>query len=157
MSYWVRPLTAAHCEALAPHVSEDDRLDLAASDHSPEVALASGLREPGEAWACGIDEDHILGAFGWTTYGTVWSMWRPLTLGEKKDLLRLAPKFIRAMVADAGGRTLGNIVAADNRNVRDWLNATGCITFLDTTLTWRDREYVPFIVTPHQSGASSHV
>jgi hypothetical protein len=156
VNYWIRPLRPVHCENLAPHVSEEDRRDLLASDYSPETALQSALQEEGEAWAVGLgtDESHVLGAFGWTTRGAIWSMWRPLTLTERKHLLKLAPRFIEAMSADAN-RLLGNLVCVENEQIIAWLRATGCITLLDTHLTFNERDYVPFIVTPRQGDLTS--
>lgn len=156
--FWVRPLTPAHCEALSPHVSEEDRIDLLAADYSPETALEQALSEPGDAWAAGIEEDHILGAFGWTEAGAIWSMWRALTFSERKTLLQAAPRFIRAMVRDAK-RPLGNLTYVGNERIIEWLNSTGCFTFLvDRRLTYGNREYVPFVTRPHLlAGTAAHV
>lgn len=146
--YWIHPLRQDHIEALAPHVSEADRLDLLAADYDPETALQQALLEPGEAWAAGSREGHILGAFGWTEAGAVWSMWRPLTRGEQRTILKLTPRLVRALVRDAGGIPLGNVTYVGNTQIIDWLKATNCFTFLDSEFIWRERAYVPFFVKP---------
>lgn len=146
--FWVERLTPEHCEALAPHVCEEDRRDLVAHDSDPHAALQSALRVPGEAWAAGLAEGgEVLGAFGWTSLGTIWSMWRPLTRCEARDALTWAPHFIQAMVEDAGMR-LGNIVWEGNSQTIRWLEATNCFTFLDKHLTLGNRSYVPFLTKP---------
>lgn len=156
MTWRVVPLSPDLCDALAPHVSEEDRLDLIASGYSPQIALYSALLEPGEPWAVLGDGDHVLGAFGWTEAGTIWSMWRPLTIREKATLLKHAPQFIRAMVTDSGDLRLGNVVYEGNEGTIAWLRATKCFTFLDSPLTYGNRTYVPFIVTP-QNGDPANV
>lgn len=152
MTGWrLAPLTEEDGNNLAPHVSEAYRLDLAASGNNPVVALEHALEEPGQAWAVLDVEDasHVLGAFGWTEAGSIWSMWRLLTRTESKELLKLAPRFIAALVQDAG-RQLGNIVWEGNGEVIRWLEATECFTLLvDRGLTYEDRRFIPFVTKPH--------
>ena len=142
------PLAPGHCADLAPTVCEADRLDLISHGFNPEAALETALGEPGEAWAVGYADGTVLGAFGWTEEGSIWSMWKNLTRGEQKRLLKLTPQVVRAMVEDAK-RPLGNVVWEGNKRVISWLRASKCFTFLDTDpYVWEGRPYLPFFVKP---------
>lgn len=140
-------LAAHHCRRLAPEVCEPDRLDLIAHGADPASALESALSCPGEAWAVGYHDGPVLGAFGWTEEGSIWSMWRDLSRGEQKRLLKMTPQVIRAIAEDAQ-RPLSNVVWEGNRRVIAWLRASKCFTFLDSRFIWEDRPYIPFFVKP---------
>lgn len=144
---WMKPLAKHHCTRLAPLVCEADRLDLIAHNSDPEAALETALKEPGEAWAVGYHDGPILGAFGWTEAGAVWSVWADLTRGEQRRLLRLTPEVVLAVAQDAK-RPLGNVVWEGNTRVLSWLKASKCFTFLDNHLLWEGRRYIPFFVKP---------
>ncbi|WP_420381678.1 hypothetical protein [Novosphingobium sp.] len=144
---WIAPLAKHHCQLLAPLVCEADRLDLIAHGSDAGAALATALQVPGGAWAAGYHDGPLWGAFGWTEEGSIWSMWRELTRGEQKRLLKLTPEVVRALAEDAG-RPLGNVVWEGNSRVISWLKASKCFTFLDNPFMFEDRPYMPFFVKP---------
>lgn len=148
MSRWslsIEPLDKSLCHELAPKVSEGDRIDLLAHGYEPLGALLDGIEAEGQAWGVRVDGTAV-GAFGWTTEGSIWSLWADLTLSQKVALLRLSPAFISAMVKDSGVR-LSNLVWEGNSVTRKWLEATGCFDFfVDSPQVWDHKTYIPFAV-----------
>jgi hypothetical protein len=148
MSRWqldISPLNVDLCHELAPRVSEGDRIDLLAHGYEPLGALLDGVDAEGQAWGVRVDGVAV-GAFGWTSEGSIWSLWSNLTMTQKVALLRLSPAFISAMVKDSGLR-LSNLVWEGNEVTRKWLEATGCFEFfIDMPQVWDNKNYIPFAV-----------
>jgi hypothetical protein len=150
LSRWpleIKPLSASFCEELAPLVSEGDKIDLFAHGYEPLGALLDGVEAEGQAWQVRVDGKPA-GAFGWTTEGSIWSMWTPMTYSQKAALLTLSPAFISSMSQDAG-RVLYNFIWEGNLPTRKWLEATGCFEFdVDNPVVFDDRNFLPFWVKP---------
>jgi hypothetical protein len=92
--------------------------------HGPIAALMLGTHKDGKAWTA-LHGDRLLGAFGWTAYGTIWSLWRDLTLGEAREVLRRTPQWVDSMVFQSGRQFLYNYVACDNVAALGWLRRSG--------------------------------
>lgn len=135
------------CETLAPKIRRADLEDLTINRSNPLRALQGAIHMPGEAF--GIwDGDQIVGAGGWTTSGTVWTLWQELTFGQAKALAKNCAPWARIM-AIRSARPLQNVFLQGNAATRRWLESTRCVDILDDhPLTWEGRTFIPFFLKP---------
>jgi hypothetical protein len=103
-------------------------MECLANGYTPEQALAAGLLF-GFSWAVHRQEDGPIGAFGFTTGGTIWSLWGPLTRQESRIVLQASRDWIPYLVRLSGRPTLINAVHSKNTLAMKWLEATGCVNF----------------------------
>lgn len=145
MALRLTPLTEHYCRLLAPRVSEGDRQDCVVHDYDPEAALLAGLN--GGPCCAVLDGLEVIGAFGWTYEGTIWSLWAELSPEQVKWIMRYTAEMVRQIMRDAK-RPLMNAVWEGNRHTISWLKRSHCFDFLDTTLEYQDKVFLPFFVKP---------
>jgi hypothetical protein len=123
----VLPLTWPHCEALAPKVTPADAKECTRSGQTVLQALAAGLFLGGKAFAVVPEghEDAPVGAFGFTCWHTVWSLWSKLTPRQSAQVLRETPYWVKGMAVRAKPHTLWNYADPDNTTAIKWLKASG--------------------------------
>lgn len=119
------PLTWEHCEALAGRIADEDTSECLAMGHTPLQALAGGCML-GEGFAViRADSFTPVGAFGWTTEGTIWSLWAELSPKESVQVLRESGVWVRTLVLRSPFDALHNHVATANRRALKWIRTTG--------------------------------
>lgn len=140
-------LTLAHAAALAPRLRAEDVADLKDHGAGAEGALARALVEEGEAWAIISRKegwpDTVIGAGGWTATGYVWTLWADLSVGQARDVLRMAIPYAR-ILAIRSGRPLENWFREGNEATASFLRATGCVDFTEERAMIGDRLFRRF-------------
>lgn len=140
------PLEESHVVYLAGRVREADILDLKTHESTALEALTWALKLPGKAWAV-MDGDTPIGAGGFTEAGSIWTLWRDLTLGQYREVLRMAAPWCRIM-AILAKRPLSNVYLKGNRTTERFLKATGCIDILEQEVYHDGRTWIPFFLKP---------
>lgn len=126
------PLTWDHCLALAPRISEGDTQECLAVGRTPLQALAGGTLS-GQAFAAIRSGTHEpVGAFGFTSWRTIWSLWGEMTLGERRQVLRETREWARDLVRLSGFPVLHNWVPAGSPQTVRWLEASGAFALEPT-------------------------
>lgn len=116
------PLTWELCEELATKVNPADSWECTRGGYTPLQALAGGLLA-GKAYAV-LQDDEPVGAFGFTCWHTIWSLWSPLSPRQSVQVLRETFDWVAGMVLRARPHTLWNYVDPDNRTAVEWLKAS---------------------------------
>jgi hypothetical protein len=113
---------------LGAQVREEDRRECL--DGNPWRALTHATQLGGDCWTAlrNGDPDDILGAYGWTDLGTIWSLWRKLTRAESLSVLTHTPLWVREMLRASGRAYLYNRVYAHNKSALAWLTLSKCFT-----------------------------
>jgi hypothetical protein len=117
------------CAILADVIRPQDLLECSGR---PFEALLSGLRSGGDAWTAIAQPDddrdppRLLGAFGYTRFDTIWSLWRDLSVRESLAVLRQTPQWVRTMLTQSGRPFLFNFVHTTNSPALGWLEASRC-------------------------------
>lgn len=117
------------CAVLADVIRQEDLLECSGK---PFDALLLGMRSGGDCWTCVAQpDDHVayprlLGAFGYTDHGTIWSLWRDLSTRESLAILRHTPLWVRTMLEASGREFLFNFVHVDNHPAVGWLHKSNC-------------------------------
>lgn len=122
-----RPLTTAAALVLGSKLRCDDQREVVLMGGDPTTAISTGLLT--SELSRGIyDGNEIIGAFGYTSTGVVWSLYADLTPAQSRSILFQAPGWIGRM-RRTHGQPLWNYVPADHKKTIRWLKATGCIDF----------------------------
>lgn len=141
------PLTWEHCVALAPRISHEDTLECLAMGHTPIQALAGGCML-GEGFAVIRSDSYTpVGAFGWTTEGTIWSLWSELSPKESAQVLRDTGQWVRTLVMRSPFEELHNHVATANGRALKWLRRSGAFWVQDEDAE-DDRGFLYFETRP---------
>lgn len=129
------PLTWTLCKRLAGNLRESERIECMASGHQPEQALAAALFDKGWSRAVVAEEGPKaipVGAFGYTSNGTIWSLWGSLSRKQSVRILKESKEWTAGMVRRSGRLLLHNVVHSKNTSAIAWINATGAF-WMDTT------------------------
>lgn len=122
---YTRPFTAAHARQLAPKIGEVDLKEIRLAGYpDAESALLSGLKV-GPCWGV-LDEGEVLGVFGYSAQGIIWSFWSTLTKRQALTVLRHTRDYVSRMVKRSGKPILVNAVLRENTPVLRWLEASKC-------------------------------
>lgn len=139
MSLKVVPLTWELAREFAPTVSIADAVECRRMGMSVEFALMTGIFEATiigcRAYAVVEDEKTVVGAFGTTHHGAIWSLWANLTRAQKLQVLQETPEWVATLkrfYRHHGRPPLGNLVDADNKQALDWIRHTGCFEIAET-------------------------
>lgn len=122
------PLTWECCFTLPLKLRE---IDLKETHGMPVDALAYAKRtDGGKSWEVRTDDHHrtLLGAFGFTGKGTIWSLWADLSLAQAREILDETAPWVDHMVFLSGREFLFNYVDVENRLAIKWLSLSGCFT-----------------------------
>lgn len=114
---------------------------------SPKIALLMGYLE-GPAWAVERTvSGSLVGCFGYTRTGVIWSLWGSLGRAERAQLAGETIPWVSAMVTAYGGR-LSNHVSVDNKVARLWLHKTGCFEWADEPHLVAGKPFLRFTTKP---------
>lgn len=124
-----KALTWAYACELAPVIRKADLLECR---NDPLGMFVYGMHS-GDAWTCWhVNEDwrppveKLMGAYGYTDEGTIWALFRDLSLIESMAVLRHTRLWVRSLLAQSRQPWLYNFVHVDNEAAVGWLVATGC-------------------------------
>lgn len=144
----VEPLTIKAGEELAPTLRHMDRLEVTAHGFTPKDALWFAAMNPSRSWAL-YGPDGIIGAFGYSTLGTIWSLFTLLTPKECVVITKETPRWVKAMVEDSGLPTLANAVATANLQAVRWLKSSGAFTLNEARgYSFGGLNWLPFQTKP---------
>jgi len=132
----IRRAKVADAVSLAPRLRDADRAEcFAAAGASPELLLPLQVEQGSYVWAAEDQEGIVQGLFGVDVvkanrhFGTIWMMTSDAVLQHKRDLVRLAPKWLARMHRIRP--LLGNRIDARNTLHVRWLRRLGFV-FLKT-------------------------
>ena len=117
---------------LGANLAESDRLECLSGD---PMAVLAGATTTGQAWTA-LDGDRILGAYGYTDEGTIWSLWSELSREESMAVLLHTPLWVRTMLHESGREWLYNFVSVGNEQAIAWLKLSGCFDVSDRVVTF---------------------
>ena len=126
---------------LGANLTESDRLECLSGD---PMSVLAGATTTGQAWTAlrsrdGEDSPHegrILGAYGYTDEGTIWSLWSELSREESMAVLTHTPLWVRTMLHESGREWLYNWVSLANQKAIAWLKLSGCFDVSDRVVTF---------------------
>lgn len=120
---------------LGASLRSEDRAECLEGD--PFRMLATADRHGGQAYTAlkwndalnSFTYEDILGAYGWTAEGTIWSVWRNLSREESLSVLVHTPLWVRGLVVASEWAFLHNHVSSTNLPALAWLKASKCFDF----------------------------
>lgn len=139
MNGWSAPFSAADAEELAPHVCAADCEEIAEAGYAdPLACLLDGIQQGPcfGAW----DGNTIIGVYGYTRGGLIWSFWRDLTRAQARAVFRFTRPMVAEMVAKSGHPFLYNVVLRSHTKAVAWLKRCGCFEVRDVG----DFAFIPF-------------
>jgi len=147
----VRELTWQDAQSIARRLHPDDAYECAAMGRTPEGSMAWVILSGQPSWCVyRTCTGTPVGAFGFTTEGTIWSLWT--ALGRRESLMvlehtrpwvtRMATDFLK--VAEVPN-TLSNLVAKRNQRGITWLKMSKCFGF-GTPVEINGEGWLPFFV-----------
>jgi len=117
---------------LGANLSDSDRLECLSGD---PMSVLAGATTTGQAWTA-LSPERILGAYGYTDEGTIWSLWAELSREESMAVLAHTPLWVRTLLHESGREWLYNWVSLANRPAIAWLKMSGCFDVSDRIVTF---------------------
>lgn len=82
-----------------------------------------------------------VGAWGYTSLGTIWSLWTKLSPRERLQVVQETPTWVSRLVRESGRPVLYNYVMATNAPALRWLRRSGAFAISPEVTTVRAADY----------------
>lgn len=154
MTTWTREaLDWRHIKQFDKVIRKGDLIECLSNDMSVQDSLEfAAFRGGGEAWAVLDAGNQVIGVYGWTLAGAVWSYWKDLNPQETRELMSLTGSYVWEMVKNAtqqGLSFLANYVWEDNLPAVVWLRASHCFSLdLDHRYDIGNKRFIAFKTKP---------
>lgn len=139
------PLRRRHIPLLHPYIREADLADMKVAGMGADQALAYGLFN-GPSWGIWDKDTSIIGAGGYTTQGSVWSLWADLSPEQSRGIMARAGEWARFIRSFAGAdKWLWNVYLQGNRQTEAFLRASHCVNIdKENPIQHDGRVFIPF-------------